>query len=150
MGLCRGAVYTTAGLATGGAITTALIGGAAALSAYVVGLTFVARQENRKAYRAGGTLALIAAPAIFAFLGPAPELLAVAALALFGTWAVLTLRPLFVEKSPNVRTAVVRLIAGISLVDGLAAATHGAPSLAIATVFGLVATLSLQRWVAGT
>ncbi|HVU00362.1 MAG TPA: UbiA family prenyltransferase [Polyangiaceae bacterium] len=150
MGLCRGAVYVTAGLATGGALTSALAVGALVLSAYVVGLTFVARQENRKSYRAGGTLALLGSPAVATLARPASGAFDAVFLALFATWAVVAVRPLFVSAEPDVRRSVVRLIAGISLVDGLAAATHGAPSLAIAAVVGLGATLVFQRWVSGT
>jgi hypothetical protein len=50
----------------------------------------------------------------------------------------------------NVPRAVVRLIAGISLVDGMMGAAHGAPTFALCGVLGLGATLLLQRWVRGT
>jgi 4-hydroxybenzoate polyprenyltransferase len=149
MGLCRGAVYVTAGLASGGSFQRALLLGALALAAYVVGLTFVARQENRKSYRAGGTLVLISSPVVLSVLEPNLGLVAWGALVLFSGWSLVTLRPLFSE-SPNVPRAVVRLIAGISLVDGLFAAAFGAPQIASLGVAGLVTTLGLQRWVSGT
>lgn len=149
MGLCRGAVYTTAGLASGGSLSSTLLLGALVLAAYVVGLTFVARQENRKSYRAGGTLILIFSPVALAMfarnLGP----FGWAALALLAAWALSTLRPLF-SPNPNVPRAVVRLIAGISLVDGLLIAAFGAPLVAPVGLVGLGATLALQRWVSGT
>lgn len=149
MGLCRGAVYATAGLASGGSLQRSLVLGALVLAAYVVGLTFVARQENRKSYRAGATLLLVFSPVVLAVLEPNLGLVGWGALALFAAWAVVTLRPLFTD-SPNVPRAVVRLIAGISLVDGLFMAAFGAPVAAPLGVAGLLATLGLQRWVSGT
>jgi 4-hydroxybenzoate polyprenyltransferase len=149
MGLCRGAVYVTAGLASGGSLGCSLILGALVLAAYVVGLTFVARQENRKSYRAGATLALVFSPVALAVFEPNLGVVGWGALALFVTWASITLRPLF-STSPNVPLAVVRLIAGISLVDGLLAAAFGMPLAAPLGVAGLLATLALQRWVNGT
>jgi hypothetical protein len=60
------------------------------------------------------------------------------------------LAPLFSSATPNVPRSVVRLIAGISLVDALATAAYGAPALAPLGIAGLGATLVLQRWVRGT
>ena len=72
-----------------------------------------------------------------------------AALVAFSTWAFVALRPLF-SPSPVVPRAVVRLIAGISLVDSLLIAGGGAPMVALVGPAGLLATLALQRWVSGT
>jgi 4-hydroxybenzoate polyprenyltransferase len=149
MGLCRGAVYVTAGLASGGSLRPELWLGALVLAAYVVGLTFVARQENRKSYRAGGTLVLIFSPVVLSILAPAFGPVGWSALLVFSAYVVWTLRPLF-SASPNVPRAVVGLIAGISLVDGLLIAAFGAPLAAPFAVVGLAATLAFQRWVSGT
>lgn len=149
MGLCRAAVYTTAGLGAGGSLRGPLVTGALLLAAYVVGLTFVARQENRTSYRAGGTLLLIFSPVAASFANAAMSGVAWAALASFIAWVLVALRPLF-SGSPVVPRAVVRLIAGISLVDGLLMAAAGAPFVASTAVVGLLATLALQRWVSGT
>src|SRR5262249_6298832 len=46
MGLCRALVYLGTGAAVSGSIAPALIVGATALAAHVVGLTYAARQEN--------------------------------------------------------------------------------------------------------
>jgi 4-hydroxybenzoate polyprenyltransferase len=149
MGLCRAAVYTTAGLGAGGSLRGALILGALVLAAYVVGLTFVARQENRRSYRAGGTLLLVFSPAALTLSSPPASPVAWAALVAFSAWVVVTLRPLF-GAAPVVPRAVVRLIAGISLVDMLLMAWGGAPITALLGVPGFLATLALQRWISGT
>jgi 4-hydroxybenzoate polyprenyltransferase len=150
MGLCRSAVYVTAGLAAGGVPSHGLVTGALAGGAYVVGLTFVARQENRKSFRAGATLLLLASPALLAVAHPTRGMVVWVALALAVAWAVAAVVPLFRRGPVNVPRSVVRLIAGISLVDGLLLAMAGEPGLAVLGVLGLGATLVLQRWVRGT
>jgi 4-hydroxybenzoate polyprenyltransferase len=150
MGLCRSAVYVTAGLAANGVPSHGLISGALAGGAYVVGLTFVARQENRKSFRAGATLALLASPALLAVAHPSRGVVVWVALGLAVAWAAAAVVPLFRKGPVNVPRSVVRLIAGISLVDGLLLAMAGEPELALLGVVGLVATLTLQQWVRGT
>jgi len=150
MGLCRSAVYVTAGLAAGGVASHGLVTGALAGGAYVVGLTFVARQENRKSFRAGATLALLASPALLAVAHPTRGVAVWAALAAAVLWAGAAVVPLFGKGPVDVRSSVVRLIAGISLVDGLLLAMAGEPSLSLLGVVGLGATLALQGWVRGT
>ena len=46
MGLCRALVYLATGAAVSGEIRFALIAGAIALAAHVIGLTYAAKQEN--------------------------------------------------------------------------------------------------------
>ncbi|HVW23922.1 MAG TPA: UbiA family prenyltransferase [Polyangiaceae bacterium] len=150
MGLCRSAVYVTAGLAAGGIPSHGLVTGALSGGAYVVGLTFVARQENRKSFRAGATLLLLASPALLAIAHPTRGVVVWIALVVAVAWAVAAVAPLFRSGPVNVPRSVVRLIAGISLVDGLLLAMAGEPTLAALGAVGLVATLTLQRWVRGT
>jgi 4-hydroxybenzoate polyprenyltransferase len=150
MGLCRTALYVTAGLGAGGHIERSLVAGALVVGAYVVGLTFVARQENRRSFRAGGTLALILSPVALSLVGPAMGVVGFWALGLFVFWVVSTSVPLFRRGPVNVPRAVVRLIAGISLADALLIAAHGPPGLSLLGVAGFLATLLLQRWVRGT
>ncbi len=150
MGLCRSAVYVTAGLGSGGILSHGLVTGALAGGAYVVGLTFVARQENRKSFRAGATLALLGSPAILAVAHPTNGMVVWVALAVLVVWAAAAVVPLFRSGPVNVPRSVVRLIAGVSLVDGVLLAMAGEPVLAVVGVLGLGATLVLQRWVRGT
>jgi hypothetical protein len=51
---------------------------------------------------------------------------------------------------PAIPEVVVGLIAGISLVDAIFAATHGAMAIVVLAVAAFGLTLGLQRWVAGT
>jgi len=57
---------------------------------------------------------------------------------------------LFRPAAPDVRHAMMLLIGGISLLDGLFMAGHGAASLAAAAVAAFLLTLAFQRWIAGT
>jgi 4-hydroxybenzoate polyprenyltransferase len=150
MGLCRAAVYVAAAVASGGLVGSAVQVGAGVLAAYVVGLTFVARQENRKSYRAGFTLTLVFAPVLLPTVAHAQAPLPWLAAACLVAWAAAALVPLFGRGAVNVPRSVIRLIAGIALVDGLAVATHGPAVLWPVCVAGFVATLGLQRWVRGT
>jgi 4-hydroxybenzoate polyprenyltransferase len=150
MGCCRAAIYVTAALGSGGSLRPLLALGAASLAAYVCGLTFVARQENRKSYRAGGTLVLLGSPVAVALGAQPATWMASTMTAAFAIWALLAIAPLFRAGPVLVPKAVVRLIAGISLVDGIMLAVSGTPVLASVGVLGLVATLGLQRWVRGT
>ncbi len=110
----------------------------------------MARQENRRSFRAGATLALIASPIAVAVLGPSMTWVAWVALGGFVVWAATALVPLFASERPNIPRTVVRLIAGVSLVDALLAAAYGAPWVAPLGLVGLLTTLGLQRWVRGT
>lgn len=149
MGLCRGAIYVTAALGAGGFLGPTILSAAVALAAYVTGLTFVARQENRKSYRAGLTLGLLGLPAAVV-LGHSPGAATVAALLAVVAWVIASVRPLFASASVDVGRSVVRLIAGISLVDALLVVSTGAVWLGAMCALGWAATLGLQRVVKGT
>jgi 4-hydroxybenzoate polyprenyltransferase len=150
MGLCRVLVYLTAALAVAGRVGTPVWGGAAVLLCYLVGLTYVAKQENLSEVRNLWPLVFLAAP----FLYAAPSVLARASSALlylgFLGWVAYAVSWLVRRGRRDIRRAVVSLIAGISLLDALLIAGAGDPVRAIWAVLGFVLTLVLQRWVPGT
>lgn len=149
MGLCRVLVYVTAALAVTGRLPLAVVGGAAVLLAYLIGLTYVAKQENLTEVRNLWPLGLLAVPFVYAagsLRGAVAALLYLAFLA----WVVQAIRLLVGPGRPDIRRAVVSLIAGISLLDGLLIASAGDPPRAAAAVLGFGLTLGLQRWVPGT
>jgi 4-hydroxybenzoate polyprenyltransferase len=151
MGACRAAVYVTAGLAAGGTLTLPLALGAVSLGGYVVGLTFVARQENRTTFRGIWPLALLAAPVAVALWTTPRSIQAFMAVALFVVWVVRAAWPLIASgQHVNVPKAVISLIAGIALLDGMLGTAHGAPVFVLVGLGGLVATLATQRFVRGT
>jgi UbiA prenyltransferase family protein len=150
MGLCRLLVYLIAGLAAAGAFPERLLIAAAVSLCYLVGLTYVAKQESLRRIDDFWPLVFLAVPFVYglplAIARPAGLVLYVLLLA-----AVIgALTFLFRPAVPNVRYAIMLLIAGISLLDGLFMAGHGAPLLAAAAVAAFLLTLAFQRWIAGT
>lgn len=150
MGLCRVFVYLTAGLCFVISLTVPLLTGAALLLAYLIGLTYVAKQENLGRVENMWPLLFLGAPLVFG---------AVSALdqpALWPYWAVLTgwvlVALYFVKRRGpgDIPRAVVSLIAGICLLDAMLMASAGAPVLALMAIAGFGLTLFLQKFVSGT
>jgi 4-hydroxybenzoate polyprenyltransferase len=141
-------VYVIAALSARPLLQLDLAWGSLALLCYLIGLTYVAKQENLRELRALWPLAFLAVPFSYvrALGSPAGAALYLA----LALWLGFSLRFLFGSGRRDVKRAVTQLIAGISLLDGLIVAAHGQPLLAAACVLGFGATLSLQRFVPGT
>ena len=148
MGLCRVGVYVSAAVTATGQWQSVPWTAAAALVAYLIGLTYIAKQENLARLGSVWPLAFLAVP-----FGVALEALwsGVAAAYWVGllAWVVFAIS-LLVRRPPQIPRAVVSFIAGIALVDALLVAAAGAPLWAVFGVAGFGATLLLQRFVAGT
>lgn len=149
MGICRALVYVTAALVVSRGFSPPVIAGAFALLSYLVGLTYVAKQESLGRVRNLWPLAFLAVPLVYA--APA-AVRGIAGAALSGgllIWILLSLA-LLRRPVPDVPQAVIRLIAGIALVDALLIAHSGFPGAAWVAALGLPLTLLLQRNVRGT
>lgn len=150
MGLCRVLVYVTAGLCFAVPPPHPLFIGAGLLLCYLIGLTYVAKQENLGEVKNLWPLLFLAAP-VLAGVG---LLLARPATAVFWlafvAWMGVALWFVKRRKAGDIPRAVVGLIAGISLLDATLIAGSGAPGLAILAVAGFGLTLALQRLVSGT
>lgn len=150
MGLCRVLVYLTAGLCVVVPLPGALLVGAGLLLCYLIGLTYVAKQENLGEVKNIWPLLFLAAPAvagaIYAMERPATGAFWLAFVAWMGValWFVKRRQP------GDIPRAVVGLIAGISLLDAVLIAGHGAPGLAVLAVAGFALTVALQRYISGT
>ena len=151
MGLCRAFVYFGAAAAVAGGVSwpVALVG--FALTAYVAGLTYAARQESLDRVGNLWPLVLLCAPMVLAPLALQPDPWAIAVyLALVG-WTAYAVYLLARRPMPGaVPRAVGALIAGISLVDATFLAGIGAIMPALVAVAGFAATMLLQRSIAGT
>jgi predicted alpha/beta-hydrolase family hydrolase len=152
MGLCRVLVYATAALATSGRLAAPVLAGAACLLAYLIGLTYVAKHENKPLVARTWPLAGLAAPVVYVATGAANggpvAFVAAAALAAWIVRAVLLLRSNAPRRIPR---AVTSMIAGISLVDAALLARAGASVTIVALVAaGWLLTLLFQRYVPGT
>jgi hypothetical protein len=150
MGLCR--VFVVLGAAYSGAtaLPAAVWLAALALLCHLIGLTYIAKQEHLDRIDGLWPLAFLALPVAYGVLlaaaTPAAWLLLLPYIAVL----LFALNRLRRRARGDVPRAVVTLIAGMSVLDGLVLAGAGLllPGLLALAGFGL--TLLLQKWVAGT
>ena len=150
MALCRVMVYFCAAASAGTAFGTKVLGGAGVLMAYMIGLSYVAKQENLTQIQSLWPLLFLASPFVYAarlLLRFDQDTLQYV---LFLVWAVFAVTHLF-KKRKNIPRAVVSLIAGISLLDGLLIASVAPESFwSWLGIVGFGLTILLQRYVPGT
>ena len=150
MGLCRVLVYVTSGLCFVAVLPGTLWIGALVLLCYLIGLTYVAKQENFGRVENLWPLAFLAAPLIYGLshIGAEPTtilfVIGLAGWIAYAIWLVQRRQP------GDIPRAVVSLIAGISLLDALLIASAGHFMTALIAVAGFALTLFLQRYVSGT
>ena len=149
MGATRFLCYVFASLALG-ALPWLVLVAAFGLFAYVVGLTYAAKQEAYDRLDRAWPLAVLAFPLLVALVLAWGNALALAICLSLAALMAVALRRLFRRAKGDVPKAVVTLIAGMSLYDAALLAAVGAPGLAILAVAGCGLTLLLQRVVPGT
>jgi hypothetical protein len=146
MGLCRVGVYTTAALATGASLSSQLLIGCGSLLAYLIGLTYVARQENLLKLTSMWPLAFMGVP----FVVAPPHGHGPWAFAIYIFFLGWTLRCLKLAITRQIRPAVTGLIAGISLLDALFVVRLDHPTMAAVAVGAFLLTTVFQRKIPGT
>lgn len=152
MGLCRMLVYVTAAYAVSAEPGGIVFLAALVLLSYLIGLTYVAKQETLGRVRNLWPLLFLAVPAAYGAvlaLAGAGTLSAIL-FAAFTGWMLFALSFLRRRRPGDVPRAVVSLIAGISLFDALLVAGQGANAAALFAVFCFALALALQRLVPGT
>jgi len=150
MGLCRMLVYITAAYALLPAPAIAVFIGAIVTLCYLIGLTYVAKHENKTGSFAPWPVAFFVIPVgfgLFHSIGSVPTLLFTL---LFCGWLIYSLQFIFSTAKRHIPKAVVSMIAGISLLDAVYISSTGASGLAIFAVATFALTLYLQRYIAGT
>ncbi|MGH6921296.1 MAG: UbiA family prenyltransferase [Geminicoccaceae bacterium] len=150
MGLCRVLVYLTVGHALVVPLPGVLWLAALLLLCYLIGLTYVAKQENLGEVGNLWPLLFLAAPVIYALVHAPASPTGGVMFVLFTLWVGVALWLLRRRRPGDVPRAVVRLIAGIALLDAVLITAAGAPGIAWLAVGGFVLTLGLQRLVPGT
>jgi 4-hydroxybenzoate polyprenyltransferase len=150
MGLCRVLVYVTASVALTGTVGAAVALGALALLAHLIGLTYAAKQENLVRLEGVWPLALLLYPVGYGFYLGLDQPLTWGFAVLLAVWVTRSVRLLLVPEVRSIPGAVVRLIAGIALVDAMLLAATGAVSLALVAVGMCALTRLFQRVVPGT
>ena len=151
MGSCRLWVYVIAAATGVAGVTGYALWGGVALGAYVVGLSFVARCESLRGRPPYWPIPLFAVPMLLALLLNAGAYRESAALlALVPTlWILRSLRAAYFSGVPSVGRTVSALLAGIVLVDWLAA-VNSPRELGAAFVGLFLAALLFQRYVPAT
>jgi len=150
MGLCRVLIYIGAGLCISLALPERLWIGAALMLCYLIGLTYVAKQENLGRVENLWPLAFLAAPVGYGAWLAAAQFAVAPFWLLFTGWMLVALWFLRRRRKGDIPRAVVSLIAGISLLDALLIAGTGSAALAALALAGLGVTLFFQRYISGT
>lgn len=150
MGLCRALIYVGAALCYTVVLPGALWWGALVLVCYLIGLTYIAKQETLARVENLWPLAFLAVPVLYGAWLIAAGLLVAPFWVLFCGWMALALWLLRRRRRGDIPRAVVSLIAGISLLDALLIAASGLPGFALAALAGFGVTLFFQRYIAGT
>ena len=150
MGACRVLVYVSVGYAVGLHLAPQLLIGAGCLWCYLIGLTYAAKQEAFNRLTRVWPLVFLAVPVFYGlylnFTGPWVWPFVV----LFVTWGARALQFLRAGPERAVPQAVVRLIAGISLLDALLIAGAGSTGWAVFAAAMCALTRVFQRVVPGT
>jgi 4-hydroxybenzoate polyprenyltransferase len=151
MALCRAMIYLLSARAAGGSVSEPVLAGAVVLASYVIGLSYVAKQENLRRPGNLWPLLFLMAPLAYALpLPPRPDMESL----LYGAllcWIIYSISFLVRRRGRSIPRAVVGLIAGIALVDGLLIVhTAGDSPWAIVTLAGFGLTLLFQRSIPGT
>ena len=150
MGLCRVFVVFTAAFSLVSALPAAVVWAALALLCHLIGLTYIAKQEHLDRIGSLWPLGFLAVPVLYglwlAVAAPAAWLPLLLYVGVLG-FALNLLRR---RARGDVPRAVVTLIAGMSVLDGvvLAGAGHVLAAVLAVAAFGL--TLLMQKWVSGT
>lgn len=150
MGLCRVLVYVTAGLSVATSLPPALWVAAVVLLSYLIGLTYIAKQEHLGRVRGWWPLVFLLVPFAYTLPVALDDITGLLLYVVFLAWAGFALSHLLRAGRVNVPRAVVSLLAGICLLDALFIAGHGETALAWLAAAGFLLTLALQRFVPGT
>jgi hypothetical protein len=151
MGMCRAGLYLMASLAVAAALPGVVLGTAAALLLYIVGLTHVARFETGAIVHRVWVSIFVFAPLLASapYVAHVPLSLAGLCWLLSFAWTLYSLR-FALRGGRMIGRAVVSLIAGISLVDATFIALTQEPLWGLAALACFVLTLLWQRRISGT
>ncbi len=150
MGLCRVLVYVTAGLSVAVPLPATLWLAAGALLCYLIGLTYIAKQENLGRVANLWPLGFLAAPLAYGAVLIAEQPWAALPWLALVAWMAMALWFLRRRGPGDIPRAVVSLLAGICLLDAVLIAGAGAPALAALAVLAFPVTVVFQRYVPAT
>jgi len=150
MGLCRMLVYVVAACAVIAEPPGRVFLAGLLLLSYLVGLTYIARQEHLDRVANLWPLLLLALPVAWGVRPALADAVVAVLWFAFVGWVLYSLSFLKRRRPGDVPRAVGGLLAGICLWDALVIAAEGSPGLAAVAVGGFLLTLGLQRFVSPT
>jgi len=150
MSLCRAQIYLITALAVAPELSQQVWWGTGLLAAYVIGLSYVARQETLTRMANLWPLAFLAAPFVYGLPGTLRSMGSAVIYMSFVAWVIYALWRLMQGTQMAIREGVSALIAGIALLDALLIALAGDPQLAVMVASGAFLTRLAHRFVPGT
>ncbi len=150
MGLCRVFIYLTTIFVFTSHLQIEIILASTFLLSYLIGLTYIAKQENVGEIKNLWPLCFLFSPIIFGLTNTIDNLTIFPFLLLFTISTFLALFFLFRRKKEDIKKSVIILIAGISLFDALLIAIQGNSILALIAILCFILTILLQKFVPGT
>jgi 4-hydroxybenzoate polyprenyltransferase len=152
MAVCRMMVYVTAGLCFVVPPPPWLLLAAVLLFSYLIGLTYIAKQENRQKVDSLSPALLFAPPLLYALYMTLAEVGVTIVLALLGLIGVVAFALWMLRRRlpGDIGLADSALIAGICLLDAFFLAGAGETVLAWWAIGAFILTLLLQRVIPGT
>jgi 4-hydroxybenzoate polyprenyltransferase len=146
---CRLLAYATAYLAFSTELTGLFVIAGCLLVGYLVGLTYLAKNENKPTFSKYWPIAILFLPAAF-FLFQGQPLLLMPLVGLFAAWVAYSVSFVYRKSGRNIGAAIGRLIAGISLFDSLVLGAAGAVFGVALALFAFGTTRFFQRYIKGT
>ncbi len=150
MGMCRMLVYLCAAFTATASPSVMVYIGAVVMLAYLIGLTYVAKQENLGEVKNLWPVACLAVPAIYGIYAFFSDTQIWIALLAFIAWVIFCLYLIKRKAKGDIPKAVVSLIAGIALVDAIFIASTSSLLIMTFAFAAFLVTLFLQRYIAGT
>lgn len=150
MGLCRVFVVLTAAFSVALVLPAAVVLAAIALLCHLIGLTYIAKEEHLDRIGRLWPLGFLAVPLLYGMVLAVSAPIVWVPLALYAGVLAFALYLLRRRARGDVPRAVVTLIAGMSVLDGVVLAGGGQILPAALAIVAFVLTLALQRWVPGT
>jgi 4-hydroxybenzoate polyprenyltransferase len=150
MGLCRMLVYVTAAYAFVVTAPDTVFAMGLLLLCYLIGLTYIAKQEHLGRVANLWPLGFLALPLLWGLRASMHGPIVAGISLLFIGWVLYSLWFLHRRRPGDVPRAVGSLLAGICLWDALVIAAAGQPSVAALAVGLFALTLLLQRFVSPT
>ena len=150
MGACRVLVILIAGFASTDQPSIMLFIGAATMLCYLIGLTYVAKQENLGAVKNLWPLLFLIAPIAYGAVLVFSDFQVILPTLILTAWILYALYFVRRRASGDIPKAVVSMIAGISLVDALFIASTSSLYFALLALAAFCVTLALQKFIPGT